>query len=236
MLFRSPAMPELDTIAKLATLTDVARALGDPKQPLGGPFDIGITADEKSPDDYVVEMTQGGLGMPNRDYYLREDEALSKTREAYKKHIAKMLALAGFTDTDAKAQRIYDVEHKIAEAQWANADRRNRDKTYNPMTLSELKTAAPEFPWSEFVAATGVSAKKGDKDRIVIVAENTAFPKLAKIFAETPVETWRDYMVYHYLTVNSAYLPRAFDEENFAFYGTSIEGNPKQLEIGRAHV
>src|SRR5262249_28413370 len=109
------------------------------------------------------------------------------------------------------------------------ADRRDEDKIYNPMSYAELKTLAPQFPWDAFFKPGGLPL---GPDRQVIVAEKSAFPKLAAIFAETPVETWRDYLTLHYLHSYAAYLPKAFDEEAFAFYGATLQGNAQQLSRG----
>jgi putative endopeptidase len=176
-----------------------------------------------------VNLSQAGLGMPNRDYYLRTDKEILTTQDAYKKYLADMLTLAGVDDTMARAARIYALEAKIAEASWANADRRDEDKTYNPMSFSALKKLAPQFPWAAFFEAGGIPLKAPTGERQVIVAENTAFPKLAAIFAATPVSTWRDYLTVHYLHSYAPYLPKKFDDEAFSFYGTVLQGNSQQL-------
>ena len=117
----------------------------------------------------------------------------------------------------------------MAEADWPNADRRDEDKIYNPMTFAELKALAPQMPWDALFSKSGLPL---NDQRQVIVAEKSAFPKLAVIFAETPVSVWRDYLTVHYLHTYAAYLPKAFDDEDFAFYGTVLQGNSQQLPRG----
>jgi putative endopeptidase len=224
------AKPDLDMIAHLKTLDDVAAAMGDPRLQLDAPVGFGIGIDDKHPNAYSINLGQAGLGMPDRDYYLRDDAELAKTREAYKQHLARLFALAGVADGEKRAQAVYDLEHKMAEADWPNEDRRDEDKIYNPMTFGELKKLAPQMKWDALFSKAGLplTAKGGD-DVQVIVAEKSAFPKLAAIFAETPVETWRDYLTVHYLHSYAAYLPKAVDDEVFGFDGTTVLGNTQQL-------
>jgi putative endopeptidase len=234
----APAKPDLDFIANLKTPEDVAAAMGSPRLSLDGPFGGGIGVNDKDSSQYAIDLGQSGLGMPDRDYYLKDDKALADTREAYKKYLVSMFTLAGFSDPDKRAQGVYDLEHRIAEAQWPNADRRDEDKTYNPMTFSDLQKLAPQFSWADYFKAAGVSTQSPKGERWVIVAEKSAFPKLAQIFADTPVSTWRDYLAVHYLHTYAAYLPKTVDDTDFAFYGTALQGNAQQLPRGAraAHV
>ena len=226
-----PAKKDLDYIAHLKSHDDVARAMGSIRLMVPSPFNLAIGVDDKNPDAYSVNLYQGGLGMPNRDYYLKtDDKALADTRDAYKKYIAQMLTLAGYKNADARAAKIYALEAEMAKVEWPNEDRRNEDKVYNPMALSELKMLAPQFPWEAYFGEAGIPLIAPKGERQVVVAEKSAFPKLAKIFAKTPVPVWRDYLTLHYLHAFAAYLPKTFDEADFAFYGTVIQGNPQQLD------
>ncbi len=224
-----PARADLDMITDLKTLDDVAAAIGDQRTQFDGPIGFGIGINDKDPNAYSINLGQAGLGMPDRDYYLRDDKDLAATRDAYKKHLAAMFTLVGMDDADKRATAVYDLEHKIAEAEWANADRRDEDKVYNPMSYAELKALAPQYPWDAFFSRSGLPLNAANARRQVIVAEKSAFPKLAQIFADTPVATWRDYLTVHYLHTYAAYLPKAFDAEDFAFYGTTLQGNAQQL-------
>ncbi|HEY2069195.1 MAG TPA: M13 family metallopeptidase [Rhizomicrobium sp.] len=228
----APAKHDLDRLQSLKTPEDVAAAMGDPMLGLDGPVNIGPGIDQKDSNKYSIALGQAGLALPDRDYYLKDDAALAKTRDAYKKHLAAMFTLAGLSDPDKRAQAVYDLEYKIAQVSWARADRRDTDKTYNPMSYSDLKAFAPGFPWDAYFAAGGISTKVGGTDRQIVVAEKSAIPPLAKIFADTPVSVWRDYLTAHYLHVYAAYLPKAFDDENFAFFGTELQGNSQQLPRG----
>jgi putative endopeptidase len=233
----APAQKDLDTIARLKTRADVARAMGTVKLMTEGPFDNGIDVDRKNSKAYEIELTQSGLGMPNRDYYLKSDNAdIAKTREAYKKHLATVLQMIGTPNADARAQKVYDLEFQIAKVQWPNEDRRDEDKTFNPMSFSELEKLAPNFPWTAYFDGAQIPTKSPHGERQVVVAEKSAFPKLADIFAATPIPVWRDYLTVHYMHQVAQYLPRKFDDEDFSFYGTVVQGTVQQLDRGKRGV
>jgi putative endopeptidase len=219
-----PIKPDLARIAALKTLDEVATLMGDPGFPSDSIVATGVTPDAKNSNAYVVTATQSGLGLPDRDYYLRDDPALAATREAYKKYLAGMLSLLGEKDVENRAAVVYALETDIAKAHWAVAERRNADKIYNPMTVKELAAFAPGFPWGSYFKAQGIAA-----DRKVVVRENTAFPPLADLFAKTPIAVWRDYLTIHYLHSMAAYLPKAVDDANFDFYGKVLGGQSQQL-------
>ena len=227
----APVQKDLDYLAGLQTHAQVASAMGSIRLSTQSIYGIGMGIDDKNPDNYSVNLSQSGLGMPDRDYYLKDDAAIAKTREAYRKYLADMMTLAGLPDAAARADRVLALETEIAKVSWTRADRRDADKIYNPMPVSALKTLAPEFAWDEFLAETHIPFKTPQgNERYVIVAEKTAFGPLARIFAATPVSTWRDYLTVHYLHTFSAYLPKRFDDLAFSFYGTQLSGRTQQLD------
>ena len=229
----APVQKDLDYLAGLKTLDDVAHAMGSVRLSTMSIYNIGVGVDDKNPDNYSVNLGQAGLGMPDRDYYLSNDEAIVKTRAAYRKYLADMMTLAGMTDVEARADRILALETEIAKVSWNRADRRDEDKIYNPMPASALKTLAPDFPWDAFLnqGESAIPLKKPDgSERYVIVAEKTAFGPLATIFKNTQVSTWRDYLTVHYLKSFAAYLPKRFDDLVFSFYGTTLTGRTQQLD------
>ncbi|HSC59590.1 MAG TPA: M13 family metallopeptidase [Rhizomicrobium sp.] len=226
-----PAQADLTRIAALKTPEDVARAMGDPALSLDGPFAMYIAPNDKHPTAYAVDLTQSGLGLPDRDYYLNNDnKGIVSTREAYKKYIAQMLGLAGVKDAGARAAAVFKLESDIALAHWKAEDRRDPDKTYNPMTVADLQKFAPQFPWAVYLSSAGLSPNAPSGPRTLIVAEKSAFPKLAAIFAATPVSVWRDYLTVHYLHGFASYLPKNIDDANFAMYGQVIRGQKVQLD------
>ena len=225
-----PIQKDLDYLNGLKTLDDVARAMASTKLGTASLYDIGIGVDNKDPNNYSVNLNASGLGLPDRQYYLSTDKAMLDTRAAYRTYLSDMMKLAGISDSDARADRVIAVETEIAKVSWDRADRRDEDKVYNPMSVADLKALAPDFPWNTFLAETGIPLTNAKGARQVIVAEKTAFGPLAKIFDATPVSTWRDYLVVHYLHSYSPYLPKAFDDRDFAFYGTVLQGRTQQLD------
>ena len=219
-----PIKPDLARIAALKTPTDVATLMGDPQFPGGSIVTTAISPDAKNSNAYVVTASQAGLGLPDRDYYLRDDPALAATREAYKKYLAAMLSLLGEKNAESRAAAVYALEADIAKAHWPVAEKRNADKIYNPMAVKDLMAYAPGFAWDVFFKVQGI-----DVSRKVIARENTAFVPLASLVAKTPIAVWRDYMTLHYLHGMAPYLPKAFDDANFEFYGKVLGGQAQQL-------
>ncbi|MEE2692934.1 MAG: M13 family metallopeptidase [Pseudomonadota bacterium] len=218
-----PVEKNLARIAALASPLEVARAMADPSLGLDGPFAAGVGVDSKQPTRYVVYLWHSGLHLPDKTYFERDDDRIVSIRAAFVKHIETMLELAGVENARAKAQGVFDLEVKIAALHWDLADRRDADRTYNAMSLDALESFAPGFPWRDYLAAAGFAAAEK-----VVVQENSAFPSLAILFAETPVETWRDYLAFSLLTAHARYLPQAFDDEAFAFFGQTLSGQSEQ--------
>jgi putative endopeptidase len=223
-----PAEKDLNAIAAVKTHDEVARMMGFvPIQPQS-PFRVGIGADDKNPDAYAVTIRQSGLGLPDRDYYLIDERGTVAARTAYRPYIAEILKLGGIDDADAKADGIFKLETEIAKIHWTRVDRRDAEKTYNPMTVSELERFAPGFPWAVYLHERGID-NPANGERKIVVSEKSAFPPLAALFAATPVEVWRDYLTFHYLSDHTPYLPRRFDDARFAFYGKVLGGQKEQL-------
>jgi putative endopeptidase len=190
---------------------------------LPAPIDFGIAVDRKDPDRYVVTAHHGGLALPDRDFYLRDEAQFLTIRGQYREHLERLLTLAGQPDAAASARTILALETEIAKLHWPRAERRDRDKTYNPETRAQLASLAPGFPWDAALEAAGLGAVPE-----VIVAELTAMGPLAELFRTTPVESWRAYLRYHYLRQHAALLPTALDQEVFAFFGHTLNGQPEQ--------
>lgn len=210
-------------IDALASHEDVARAMGDPRIGAMSPVGAYVGVDSKKTDQYITYITQYGLGLPNRDYYL--DAKFSDKRPKYLAYIEEALSLAGVDDAAAKAKSIMDLETRIAEVHWEPAKRRNRDLTYNLKSLDELKSFAPGIPWDAMLVSAGL-----ENETSFVVREDDAIANLATIFADAPVETWKAYLKFHLLNENAAVLPSALDDANFAFFGTELRGTPKQRE------
>ena len=219
----APAQPALNAIAAARTRAELARLMGRADLALLSPVELHIRADEKNPDRYIVSISQGGLGLPDREYYLKTEEVYSQMRAKYQAHIERMLTLAGDTDASSEAASIVQLETQIAAVQWPAAKRRERDLTYNLRTHSELNDLAPGFPWQDLLGSAGVD---GQKD--YIVHEVDAIAASCVLFNEVPIERWQSYLRYHYLVSVADVLPKPVDDENFDFYGRTLNGQKEQ--------
>jgi predicted metalloendopeptidase len=221
----APAQPGLDAIAGARSYQDLGALMGRADLGLRGPLRVAITLDQKDPDHYVVIVTQSGLGMPDRDYYLKDEAVYAQLRTQYSEHIARLLTLSGDADAAAHAKAILETETRIAQLHWPAAKRRDRDITYNPRSRSELEQLAAGFPWQSLLAAAGLNARPR-----YVVRELDAVQGLAQLFPSVPLDTWRAYFRYHYLTAHAAVLPQAFDAEVFDFYQRKLNGTQQQQE------
>jgi putative endopeptidase len=188
------------------------------------PFNMFVGQDRKASDQYALNVLQGGLGMPDRDYYLSKDAKLAETRAKYAEHLTNVLTLAGEKNAAARAKAIVDFETRIAQVHWTRADSRDVTKTYNKMSLTQLRRAAPGFDFPAFIKADGVGSD------YVIVFQPSAFKGIAALIGRTPIAVLKDQLLVRSLDSYSAELPKQFDAEAFAFYGTTLNGTPQQEE------
>ncbi|WP_234179860.1 M13 family metallopeptidase [Sphingopyxis sp. NFH-91] len=183
-----------------------------------------VGQDDKNPDVYIYTMFQGGLGMPDRDFYLKDNERNAKLQAAYLKHLENVLTLAGEQDAAARAQAVYAFEKQIATVHWDKNDSSDATKVYNKMTLAELEKAAPGFDWTTFVRGIGV------KEGALLVSQPSAFTGEAKLIADAPIGVLRDALLVRSLDGFSDVLPDAVAKEAFSFYGTALSGTPQMQE------
>ncbi|HEX3122340.1 MAG TPA: M13-type metalloendopeptidase [Rhodanobacteraceae bacterium] len=185
------------------------------------PVVVAIHQDNKDATKYVADLRQSGLGLPDRDYYLKDDDAkLKGMRDQYVKHIEKMLSMAGDKDAAKTAASILKLETALAKAQWDNVTLRDPIKAYNKVEIAKLSTLAPGFDWDAYLTSAGV---KGKVDS-VIVGQPSYQTAMAKLVASTPIATWKAYLRWHTLSETAPLLSKRFADENFAFYGTVLTG------------
>ncbi len=239
----APAKPYLDAIEGADTLAELATLWGTPgySSPLGG----FVIVDAKEPTRYSVYVASGGLGLPDRDYYLDETAKGRDIQAKYREFLAFLFQQAGYADPAATAQQVYDFEDSIARTiSWDRATSRNRDLTYNAVTPAELGELAGDFPLAALIEASGFS----DTDRFVVYdlpptaeeAERLGLtegalakigggtPAMFALVSGTPMEVLQAWTVKGFLSGNAAVLPKRFDDANFAFYGTTLSGTPEQ--------
>ena len=181
-----------------------------------------VNQDDKDPETYIVQMMQGGIGMPDRDYYLLDTEKMAKTRAAYLKHLATMLEFAGEKDATARAQAIFDFEKTIAQSHWTRIDSRDADKTYNKRTLAALQKEAAGFDFAPLLTHGGKTAQE------LLVGQPSAVAATAKAIAAAPIQVLRDQMLVRSLEAYANFLPDSIGNANFAFYGTELNGTPER--------
>jgi putative endopeptidase len=229
----APLLDELAPALAASTHAELAAAMGElmvgwvPTPPIGqmprynpSLFPVFPSQDRLDPDRYVVMLRQGGLNMPNREFYLRDDDASLRTQAAYREHVATMLGLAGVPAGEAmdRAGAVYALERRIAEAHWPLARARDVDLTYNPWTPAELAARAPGFDWDAFFGAVGLGG------RTIIVGETTAIEAMAGIIGGAPLPVLKDWLTVRLAKDRAMVLPRAFMEAEFAFSGGVLGG------------
>ena len=190
-----------------------------------GPINAGVGQDDKNPNAYIFGIYQGGLSLPDRDYYLSKDAKLAEAKAAYQVHIAKMLTLAGEPDAARRAKAIVDFETAIAQVSWTRIDSRDATKTYNKMTLAQLQKLAPGIDFAAMIKAGGVAAVSD-----LVVAQPSAVAGIARLIKAAPIDVLRDQLIVNALGNFADVLPKPLDDENFAFYGTILAGTPQQEE------
>ncbi len=221
-----PVKPLLTAIDAIQTPDDVSHAFATANRlGIATPVSIAVQLDLKDNSQYAAYVGQGGLGLPDRDYYLVDNDRFNDVRAKYKTHIAAMFKLAGLADADAKADAVFALERKIAETHWTQAQDRQVDKLYNPYPKADLAAAMPGFEWNGFVQGAGLASQPR-----IIVAEVSAVKAAAAMVSSEPVAVWRDYLKYHTLSAAAPMLSKAWVDESFAFNGKVLSGTPALKE------
>lgn len=217
-----PIRPLLADIAAAKNVADLTVLFGRAaKDNLASPLTGGVGIDRQNPDRYQINVGIGGMSLPDRDYYLEDNFA--EKRAAYVAHIAEMLTLAGIEAGAEKADAILAIETKIAEKQWPRSERRNRDKTLNPMSYADFKAQYIGFDWDAFFGA---------RDFVGFADLNVQFPDavaaVVGIVNEVSLDDWKAFLTYRVISDHSALLTEALDAANFKFFGTQLRGQPEQ--------
>ena len=193
---------------------------------IAGPVGIYIGQDARNTTRYVPMLTQGGLGLPDRDYYLKEDDAKFKdVRAKYQSHLARLLTLAGGQGADSDAAAILALEKELARVQWTRVENRDPVKRYNRTDVGALPAVAPQIDWPAFLAEAGLAGRTPD----VIISQPSFFAGLGQLLDATPLATWKAYARARLLGAYAPFLGRDFVEERFGFAGTVLRGTPQNL-------
>ena len=228
--------PELARIAAVKDKKDLARVLGEDLRadvdPLNSTnfytlqlFGLWVSPDLNTPGQYAAYLLQGGLGMPDREFYVSDTPRMAEIRTKYQAHVAALLKLAGVPDAAAKAARIMALELKIAKQHAAREESMDVVKANNPWKRGEFATRAPGLDWDTYFAAAAL-----DKVPMVIVWHPNATKGLSALVASEPLDAWKDWLTFHALAGRTQMLPKAFADERFAFFGKVLSGTPKAPE------
>ncbi len=231
-----PLRPQLRRIDAIKTRSDLASVLGNHLRADVDPinatnfstehlFGLFVTQGLEDPSHNVAYLLQGGLGMPNRDYYLDPGKDMAGFRTKYQAYIATQLEEAGVVDADTKAKAIFELETKIAKAQESLVDSEDVHKANNPWSMADFASKAPGLDWSTYFHAAGLDTQKQ-----IVAWQPAAITGLAALVASEPLDTWKAYLAFHTINHSAGMLPQAFADASFEFYGHTLQGTPKQRD------
>ena len=232
----TPVKPDLDAIAAVTDTASLSAYLGTTLRAdvdalnatnfyTDHIFGVWITQGFEDPDHNVPYLLQGGLGLPDRDYYLDPSPRMSDLRAKYQAHIANVLKLAGIADADAKAAAIMALETRMAQAHTSRVDSEDVHKANNPWARADFTAKAPGLDWNAYFKAAGLADQQN-----FVVWQPGAVTGLSALVASEPVDTWKAYLTFHAIDHYAGVLPKAFVDERFAFYGTALGGTPKNTD------
>ena len=220
----TPLASDMATIARIGSSADLPAAFASlARVAVQSPFAVGVGADQKNSTVNIVTINQGGLGLPDRDYYTSQTPKMQQVRAAYTDYITQLLTLADRPDPAGAAQRIMALETAIASKHWDRARNRDRNATYNRMTVDQLAALSPSYNWKAYLADAGLGAATE-----VVVRQPDFISGMDAIIASTPASTWREYLTFKLLDRYSDELPAAFGNATFDFRGKTLAGRQVQ--------
>ncbi|MDX3911064.1 MAG: M13-type metalloendopeptidase [Sphingobium sp.] len=219
----SPIKPWLAEINKLKDKKAYsALAAKAARQGVGGPISARVGQDDKDPETYILTVRQSGLGLPDRDFYLEQNEKMASIRTAYVGYLEKMLTLAGEANPGQRAAALMTFETEVAKVHWTQVESRDADKTYNKMTLAQLEQAAPGFDFASYFSTNNMQPQS------LLVAQPSAVTGIAALVAKAPLQVLKDALLVRSLHAYADDLPNAVADTDFAFYGTTLSGTPQR--------
>ena len=232
----APLQPVLDEVAAIDSVAALSRYIGGSVRADTDPLNythfhtdnllgVFVARGLEGPPRNVATLMQGGLGMPDREYYLSGAEAMANNRKAYRAYIAALLGQAGTADAEAKARAIFDLEMKIARVHASVVDSQDVHKGNNPWDVASLAHKAPGIDWKAFLDAAGLSGEK-----MIVAWQPDAIRGLSALVASEPLAVWKDYLRFHALDHSAALLPKAFADLHFGFHGKTLQGTPQQQD------
>jgi len=230
----TPLKPHLDAIAAIHDKRELAHALGESLRAdvdalnntnfhTPNLFGLWVAPGFNDSEHYTAYLLEGGLELPDREYYLANSEGMKKIRSEYETHVSRMLKLAGYPDTDARAKQIVALEQAIAEKHLSLAENEDIHTANNTWSPADFGVKAPGLDWAEYFRGAGLN-----KQASFIVWQPSAFVEESALVASVPVETWKDWLAYHEIEAGAGVLPSALADERFAFFGKALTGAPQQ--------
>lgn len=231
-----PLQPHLKAIADIKNKKELAYAMGQTLRAdvdalnntnfhTNHLFGLWVAGGFNDPDHYAPYLLQGGVQLPDREYYLSDSEHMKEVRTKYQAHVSAMLKLAGFDNTDARAEKIIALEHAIAEKHLSLADNDDIHKANNVWVQADFSKNAPGLDWAEYFRGAGMSKQKS-----FIVWQPTAFAGESALVASQPLDTWKDWLAYHMIEDYAPFLSSTFADERFDFFGKTLSGAPQQRQ------
>ncbi|HLV48994.1 MAG TPA: M13 family metallopeptidase [Aliidiomarina sp.] len=219
----APIQGYFDTIDALKSHADLAAFWGQQQRTrMGTPVSMFVGQDQMQSDQYITTLSQSGLGMPDRDYYVNDSAENIALREAYGSFIDNLWSLAGWENGEQAATTVLAIETKLANAHWSRIQNRDRRATYNKMSLAELAEQAPGFAWSDFFEQAGVDIND------VVVRQPDYMKTFADMYKNVSLADWKTYFKFHTLRASAGYLPTEFGDASFEFYGRTLQGLEEQ--------
>lgn len=222
----APIQPELKAIDAIASYDDLAAYFGKANRAgLSIPFSVSVMSDFKDPTKHTLITWQGGLGLPEREYYLATDAKMTDIRQKYVAHIEKMFQLTNMPNAAESAAKIMALETALAGQQMRKEDTRDIVKLYNAYAIKDLKTLMPDFNWTAMLKNAGV-----DKEKKLVVTQVEYTKSLNNLIKNTPIDTWKTYLKWGVINGSAGLLTTALDKQNFEFYGKNLYGTESQQE------
>lgn len=222
----TPVVQQLAAIEKLSNASALWREMGQlERSGISGPIGFFVGQDAKASEQYIGQFYQSGLGLPDRDYYLKSDERFVGIRGKYLTYLQEALLLAGVSEPEVAAKRVVALETKLAQLQWTRVARRDRNKRYNKQTMAGLSKLAPEIDWLAFLQGAHVPAVEA-----VILRQDSYFEALSKLMPSVTLTDWKAYLTWAVLRGRGPYLNKAMVDANFNFYGSVLRGTKVNRE------
>ncbi|ACV26138.1 M13 family metallopeptidase [Kangiella koreensis] len=218
-----PLQPELDKIAAIKDLSDLSEYIAYAQMVSEAPFSTYVYIDARQPDTYITQMSQNGLGLPSRDFYLKDDEKSEEIRQKYVEHVAKMFDLAGVENGEEKAKAVMAIEMQIAEKHWPKEKLRNPVARYNKMSFEELQNTIPNLDWNRWSKTAMLEGIDN-----VIVGQPDYFAAVNDMLKEISIDDWKTYYQWHLISDSASFLNKALAEENFRFFQGVLSGVEEQ--------